>query len=128
MAAEYRAAKDKESRDELKIKQCGSRAPEHACTVYSCMQKAQSLPALRGASARSRCLARDASHSNIQARVQRPRRLAAQLARTEEAAKRALLRSDQGARGGVAAQLLDAQRQIAQLTADNSELSSKLAR
>jgi hypothetical protein len=55
-------------------------------------------------------------------------RLAAQLARTEEAAKRALVRSDQGARGSTAQQLLDAQRQIQQLQAENSELSSKLAR
>jgi hypothetical protein len=57
-----------------------------------------------------------------------PHRLAAQLARTEEAAKRALVRSDQRAPGGMAAQLLAAQRQIAQLQADNSELSSKVAR
>jgi hypothetical protein len=55
-------------------------------------------------------------------------RLAAQLARTEEAAKRALVRLDQGARGSTAQQLLDAQRQIQQLQAENSELSSKLAR
>ncbi|WIA13452.1 hypothetical protein OEZ85_007032 [Tetradesmus obliquus] len=75
MVEEYRAAKQKEGKDELKIKQ-----------------------------------------------------LAAQLARTEEAAKRALVRSDQGARGSTAQQLLDAQRQRQQLQAENSELSSKLAR
>lgn len=57
-----------------------------------------------------------------------PCRLAAQLARTEEAAKRALVKSDQGARGSTAQQLLDAQRTIQQLQAENSELSSKLAR
>jgi hypothetical protein len=61
-------------------------------------------------------------------RVRAPCRLAAQLARTEEAAKRALVRSDQGAKGSTAQQLLDAQRQIQQLQAENSELSSKLAR
>jgi len=55
-------------------------------------------------------------------------RLAAQLARTEEAAKRALIRADQGAKGSTAQQLLDAQRQIQQLHADNSDLSMKLAR
>lgn len=55
-------------------------------------------------------------------------RLAAQLARTEEAAKRALIRADQGAKGSTAQQLLDAQRQIQQLQAENSELSTKLAR
>jgi hypothetical protein len=55
-------------------------------------------------------------------------RLAAQLARTEEAAKRALIRADQGVKGSTAQQLLDAQRQIQQLQTDNSELSSKLAK
>lgn len=55
-------------------------------------------------------------------------RLAAQLARTEEAAKRALIRADQGVKGSTAQQLLDAQRQIQQLQAENSELSSKLAK
>lgn len=55
-------------------------------------------------------------------------RLAAQLARTEEAAKRALARSDQGAKGSTVQQLLDAQRQVQQLQAENSELSNKLAR
>lgn len=55
-------------------------------------------------------------------------RLAAQLARTEEAAKRALIRTDQSAKGTTAQQLLDAQRKVQQLQAENSELSSKLAR
>lgn len=55
-------------------------------------------------------------------------RLDAQLARTEEAAKRALIRADSGIKGSTAQQLLDAQRQIQQLQAENSELSSKLAR
>lgn len=55
-------------------------------------------------------------------------RLAAQLARTEEAAKRALVRADPAAKGSTAQQLLDAQRLIQQLQTDNSDLSSKLAR
>jgi hypothetical protein len=55
-------------------------------------------------------------------------RLATQLARTEEAAKRALIRTDPGAKGGTAQQLLSAQRQVQQLQADNSELCSKLAK
>eukprot|EP00878_Enallax_costatus_P040039 GHUV01046013.1.p1 GENE.GHUV01046013.1~~GHUV01046013.1.p1 ORF type:complete len:1080 (+),score=460.51 GHUV01046013.1:920-4159(+) len=55
-------------------------------------------------------------------------RLAAQLARTEEAAKRALARSDHGVKGSTIQQLLDAQRQVQQLQAENSDLSTKLAR
>jgi hypothetical protein len=55
-------------------------------------------------------------------------RLAAQLARTEEAAKRALVRTDPGAKGSTAQALLDAQRQVQQLQGENSELCSKLAR
>eukprot|EP00878_Enallax_costatus_P034982 GHUV01038935.1.p1 GENE.GHUV01038935.1~~GHUV01038935.1.p1 ORF type:complete len:722 (+),score=292.93 GHUV01038935.1:750-2915(+) len=56
------------------------------------------------------------------------KQLAAQLARTEEAAKRALARSDHGVKGSTIQQLLDAQRQVQQLQAENSDLSTKLAR
>jgi hypothetical protein len=55
-------------------------------------------------------------------------RLAAQLARTEEAAKRALVQTDATARGGAAQRLLDAERNIQQLRDENAELKSKLAR
>lgn len=55
-------------------------------------------------------------------------RLAAQLARTEEAAKRALARSDQGAKGSTVQQLLNAQQQVQQLQTENIQLSSKLAK
>lgn len=55
-------------------------------------------------------------------------RLGAQLARTEEAAKRALVQTDATAKGGAAQKLLDAERAIAKLRAENAELASKLAR
>lgn len=55
-------------------------------------------------------------------------RLAAQLARTEEAAKRALIRSDTTAKGSTAQQLLDAQREVQTLRAENADLTSKLSR
>lgn len=55
-------------------------------------------------------------------------RLAAQLARTEEAAKRVLIRSDATAKGGTAQQLLDAQKELQRLRAENTELASKLSR
>lgn len=56
------------------------------------------------------------------------RRLAAQLARTEEAAKRALVQNDATARGGAAQKLLDAERALSKLRDENAELRSKLAR
>lgn len=55
-------------------------------------------------------------------------RLGAQLARTEEAAKRALVQTDATAKGGAAQKLLDAERTIAKLRVENAELASKLAR
>jgi hypothetical protein len=55
-------------------------------------------------------------------------RLAAQLARTEEAAKRALIRSDVSAKGSTAQQLLDSQREVTTLQAQNADLTSKLSR
>ena len=55
-------------------------------------------------------------------------RLAAQLARTEEAAKRALIQTDATAKGGAAQKLLDAERSIQKLRNENAELSSKLSR
>ncbi|KAG2431181.1 hypothetical protein HXX76_009709 [Chlamydomonas incerta] len=56
------------------------------------------------------------------------KQLGAQLARTEEAAKRALVQTDVTAKGGAAQKLLDAERAIAKLRAENAELASKLAR
>ncbi|KXZ46909.1 hypothetical protein GPECTOR_39g403 [Gonium pectorale] len=56
------------------------------------------------------------------------KQLGAQLARTEEAAKRALVQQDVTAKGGAAQKLLDAERAIAKLRAENAELASKLAR
>ena len=52
------------------------------------------------------------------ARRRRCRRLVAQLARTEEAAKRALLRADSSAQGGAAAKLLSLERDLMRTTAD----------
>ncbi|GMH45574.1 hypothetical protein BSKO_13531 [Bryopsis sp. KO-2023] len=57
---------------------------------------------------------------------QKIKKLTAQLARTEEAAKRSLLQSDASARGGVAQRLLDAERLNQKLTSDNCELEHKL--
>ena len=54
--------------------------------------------------------------------------LAAQLARTEEAAKRILTRTDASARGGVAQRLLDAERDLAAAQAELAELRSQWAR
>lgn len=72
------------------------------------------------------------SHAAAQARAahhrHHSRRLAAQLARTEDAAKRALVQADRGARGGVAARLLHAERRVEALEAENAELAIKLAR
>ncbi|KAL4419277.1 hypothetical protein ABPG77_008327 [Micractinium sp. CCAP 211/92] len=56
------------------------------------------------------------------------RQLAAQLARTEEAAKRILVRTDPSARGGTAQRLLDAERELAGSRAELAELGSQLAR
>ncbi|GLC41809.1 hypothetical protein PLESTM_001241900 [Pleodorina starrii] len=56
------------------------------------------------------------------------KQLGAQLARTEEAAKRALVQTDATAKGGAAQKLLDAERAIAKLRAENAELANKLAR
>lgn len=53
-------------------------------------------------------------------------RLTAQLARTEEAAKRALIQSDGSARGGVAQRLLDAERLNQRITATNHDLEHRL--
>lgn len=55
-------------------------------------------------------------------------RLSTQLARTEEAAKRALLKGDPSARGGTAQALLDAEREVQKLRAQVAELAGKLAR
>lgn len=57
-----------------------------------------------------------------------PSRLAAQLARTEEAAKRILTRTDPSARGGTAQRLLDAERELAGARAELAEMGSQLAR
>ena len=51
-------------------------------------------------------------------------RLAAQLARTEEAAKRLMVRSDRSARGGAAARLLAAEKELCRITADATETHS----
>lgn len=48
-------------------------------------------------------------------------RLTAQLARTEEAAKRALVASDRGAKGGVAGRLLATERELARVTAERAD-------
>jgi hypothetical protein len=53
-------------------------------------------------------------------------RLAAQLARTEEAAKRILTRTDPSAKGGVAQRLLDVERELVRVKAEHAELSSQL--
>ena len=54
-------------------------------------------------------------------------RLVAQLARTEEAAKRILTRTDPAARGGgVAQRLLDLERELAHVTQAQAELGSQL--
>jgi hypothetical protein len=54
--------------------------------------------------------------------------LAAQLARTEEAAKRALVETDPTAKGGAAQKLLNAERDLAHMRDENAKLRSKLAR
>lgn len=57
-----------------------------------------------------------------------PCRLSTQLARTEEAAKRALLKGDASARGGTAQALLDTERENQRLRGDLADVSAKLAR
>lgn len=52
----------------------------------------------------------------------------AQLARTEEAAKRAMVRNDSSARGGVAQRLLDVERELARVAADKDAAEAKLSR
>lgn len=47
--------------------------------------------------------------------------MAAQLARTEEAAKRAMVASDRGAKGGVAGRLLAAERELARAVAERAD-------
>lgn len=54
-------------------------------------------------------------------------RMAAQLARTEEAAKRILTRSDPSARGGTAAALLQAESQLAASREEVARLQHELA-
>ena len=54
-------------------------------------------------------------------------RLVAQLARTEEAAKRILTRTDPSARGGVAQRLLEAERELARVKAELAEAGSGLS-
>ena len=49
-------------------------------------------------------------------------RLAAQLARTEEAAKRLMVRSDRSAQGGTAARLLAAEKELSCITASAVEM------
>jgi hypothetical protein len=56
------------------------------------------------------------------------RRLTAQLARTEEAAKRALVQTDVTAKGGAAQKLLDAERALFKMRDENVELRGKLSR
>lgn len=56
----------------------------------------------------------------------RARRLTAQLARTEEAAKRILTRTDPSARGGAAARLLELEREASAMHAERAELQSEL--
>ena len=55
-------------------------------------------------------------------------RLTAQLVRTEEAAKRILVRSDASAKGGTAQRMLDAEREVDRLRADKAELGSEVER
>lgn len=57
-----------------------------------------------------------------------PTRLAAQLARTEEAAKRVLIMGDASARGGAAQKLLDAETSLQKLRDENAELQGKFVR
>ena len=56
------------------------------------------------------------------------RRLTARLARTEEAAKRAMVRNDVSARGGTAQHLLDLERKVVRLTAERNEAQACAAK
>lgn len=112
MLEEYREAKKRELALELKAKQCvhlAGHQVQGSALPQVVRERASSIPP---ASTR----ARDAC------------RLAAQLARTEQAAKRALVETDATARGGAAQKLLDAERAITKLRDENAELHSKLAR
>ena len=55
-------------------------------------------------------------------------RLVAQLARTEEAAKRCMVHNDSSARGGVAQRVLDLERQLSRTQANQAEADAKFAR
>jgi hypothetical protein len=55
-------------------------------------------------------------------------RLAAQLARTEEAAKRALLRNDPAAKGSTAQRCLDLERELAKANTERAELGHKFVK
>ena len=55
-------------------------------------------------------------------------RLVAQLARTEEAAKRCMVHHDSSARGGVAQRVLDLERQLSRTQANQAEADAKFAR
>lgn len=57
-----------------------------------------------------------------------PYRLTAQLARTEEAAKRAMIARDASARGGAAQRLLDVECELSRVQADCTELEAKYMR
>ena len=52
-------------------------------------------------------------------------RLTAQLARTEEAAKRAMVARDPSAKGGAAQRLLDMECELSRVQADRTELETK---
>lgn len=54
-----------------------------------------------------------------------PYRLTAQLARTEEAAKRAMVARDPSAKGGAAQRLLDVECELSRVQADCTELEAK---
>ena len=55
-------------------------------------------------------------------------RLVAQLARTEEAAKRCMVHNDSSARGGVAQRMLDLERQLSRTQANQAEADARFAR
>lgn len=56
------------------------------------------------------------------------RRLAAKLARAEDAAKRLLVKGDRTAKGGAAARLYEMEGEVQRLTDENIQLKHKLAR
>lgn len=55
-------------------------------------------------------------------------RLVAQLARTEEAAKRAMVARDPTAKGGAAQKLLNLECELARVQADKAELEARFAK